>query len=143
MKKMKDTLGREEFNELLTIMVDDSVKDAVDLYKKLKPIFIPKHQDLADEFLLFLTAEQAYAVGQLIPFLIMTQMSKFLRNLELYFKDQPTQLRKVYKSLQDLNDTPEVNLERIKSTIVPLLKSNPLLCDSFLQIFLEESPTAT
>lgn len=143
MKKLKETLGLKEFKELLEVFIDDKVGDAVDLYRKLRPILIPDYQDLADEFLLFLTAEQACAVGQLIPFYIMNHMEKFLKNLELYFKDQPSQLRKVYKSLQDLSDTPDVNLKKIKSTILPLLKSNPLLCDSFLQMFLEESPTTT
>ncbi|XP_045475206.1 uncharacterized protein LOC123681057 [Harmonia axyridis] len=142
MKKLQETLDKEDFQILLELFNDEN-GDAVDLYKSLKPILCPKYQDLADEFLLFLTAEQASAVGQLIPFFIMNHMAKFLKNLEIYFRDQPSQLRKVYKNLQDLSDTPDVNLERIKSTILPLLKNNPLLCDSFLQIFLEETPTAT
>ncbi|XP_044745330.1 uncharacterized protein LOC123307178 [Coccinella septempunctata] len=143
MYKLEETLGPNEFGKIMKIFSNERISNAVDLYMKLNPILLPKYKDLADEFLLFLTAEQACAVGQLIPFFIMNHMAKFLRYLELYFKDQPAQLRKVYKTLQDLNDTPEVNLEKIKNAILPLLKSNPLLCDSFLQMFLEESPPAT
>ncbi|KAK9880592.1 hypothetical protein WA026_011832 [Henosepilachna vigintioctopunctata] len=67
-------------------------------------------------------------------------MAKFLRNLEVYFKDQPSQLRKIHKSLLEMQQTSNITLEKVKTVILPLLRGNPLLCDGFLQIFLEESP---
>ncbi|KAL3287114.1 hypothetical protein HHI36_001595 [Cryptolaemus montrouzieri] len=145
LEKLKETLEPNDYRkvEILCEDTDEKTGNAVDLYKKLRPILSPKYKDLADEFLLFLNAEQANAVGKLIPFFILNHMVKFLRNLEIYFKDQPSQLKKIYKSLLEFNDGTNASLDKVKSTILPLLRGNPLLCDCFLQIFIEESPTAT
>ncbi|KAI4468576.1 yy1 associated protein-related [Holotrichia oblita] len=67
-------------------------------------------------------------------------MSLFLRKLEMYFKGQPFQVKKIYRSVTELTDCVDVTMDRVKSTILPLLKGNKLLIDWFLQIFPCETP---
>lgn len=58
----------------------------------------------------------------------------------MYFKDQPMQLRKIYRSLTDLSASMDVSMDRVRNAILPLLKGNKLLTDWFLQIFPCERP---
>lgn len=113
----------------------------MDLYKNVTDILSPKYPDLTDEFLSFLTSSQAKAVGKLVPHIMINNMSLFLRKLEMYFKGQPFQVKKIYRSITELADCVDVTMERVKSTILPLLKGNKLLINWFLQIFPCEQPT--
>lgn len=119
---------------------DEKTDSSTDLYGKVESILRPKHPDLADEFLTFLTPAEAKAVGKLIPHFVLNNMSLFLRKLEIYFKDQPSHVRKIYRSLNELEACVDVTMENVKNTILPLLKGNKLLTDWFLQIFPKERP---
>lgn len=138
--KMRETLELDDYHKIMQILNDYDEGDAVELYKKMDKILRPKYIELADEFLLFLREKEASAVSQLIPWIRMNNRSKFLKKLEIYFKDQPAQLRKIYKCLTELSQDVNVSIEKIKSTLLPMFKGNAVLRDLFLQNFLAEQP---
>lgn len=137
---MRETLEMDDYHKIMQILNDYEEGDAVELYKKVDKILRPKYVELADELLLFLRNKEAAAVSQLIPWIRMNDRSKFLKKLETYFKDQPAQLRKIYKNLTELSQDPNVSMENIKSSLLPMFKGNALLTDLFLQSFLDEQP---
>ncbi|XP_056646341.1 uncharacterized protein LOC130451386 isoform X1 [Diorhabda sublineata] len=138
--KMRETLEIEAYHKIMQILNDYEEGDAIDLYRKIEPVLRVKYKDLADEFLLFLREREAAAVGRLIPWIRMNNRSKFLRKLEIYFKDQPSQLRKIYQCLTELSQAVGVSMEKIKTTLIPMFKGNAVLTDLFLQNFLDEPP---
>ncbi|XP_019876830.1 uncharacterized protein LOC109604740 isoform X2 [Aethina tumida] len=138
--KLRETLELDHYHKIMQILNEHEAGDAVDLYLKIMNVLRPQYNDLADEFLLFLRDREAAAVGQYIPWVKMSTRSKFLRKLEVYFKDQPAQLRKIFKSLTELSDCEDISIEKVKSTILPMLKGNAVLVDLFLQNFLNEPP---
>lgn len=140
--KVREQLDVDDYHKFMEILNnhDENNDSTVDLYKKIEAIFNSKHPDLRDEFLMFLTPLEAQSVGKLIPYFILRNMSLFLRKLEIYFKDQPSQVKKIYRSIGELTTCVDVTMERVKTTILPLLKGNKLLTDWFLQIFPSESP---
>lgn len=139
--KMRETLELDDYHKVMQILNDYKEGDAVELYRKIEKILLPKYVELADEFLLFLREKEAAAVNQLIPWIRMNNRSKFLKKLEIYFKDHPTQLRNIYKCLTELSQDPNVSIEKIKSTMLPMFKGNAVLTDLFLQNFLDEKPS--
>ncbi|CAH0551760.1 unnamed protein product [Brassicogethes aeneus] len=138
--KLRESLELEHYHQIMQILNDHETGDAVDLYKKVEKLLRPKYSDLADEFLLFLRDREAAAVGQLIPWIQMNTRSKFLKKLELFFKDQPAQLRKIFKCLTELSESVDVSMEKVKTTLIPMLKGNTVLVDLFLQNFMSEAP---
>lgn len=138
--KMRETLELDDYHKVMQILNDYEEGDAVGLYKKVEKVLRPKYVELADEFLLFLREKEAAGVLQLIPWIRMNNRSKFLRKLEIYFKDQPAQLRKIYKCLTELSQDVNVSLEKIKNILLPMFKGNAVLTDLFLQNFLDEQP---
>ncbi|CAH1164288.1 unnamed protein product [Phaedon cochleariae] len=138
--KMREKLEIEDYRKIIVILNDHDKGDAVDLYKKIEVILRPKYVELADEFLLFLRAKEAAAVDRLVPWIRMNNRAKFLKKLEIYFKDQPSQLKKVYTCLTELSQTQNHSSEKIKSSLLPMFKGNSLLSDLFLQNFLDEPP---
>lgn len=141
--KLQERLDIHEYHRLIEILnnFEENHDSVVDLYKSVNDILSPKYADLTDEFLSFLTSSQAKAVGKLVPHIMINNMSLFLRKLEMYFKGQPFQVKKIYRSVTELADCVDITMDRVKSTILPLLKGNKLLIDWFLQIFPCESPT--
>lgn len=137
---MRETLELDDYHKVMQILNDYEEGDAVELYRKMEKILRPKYIEIADEFLLFLREKEAAAVSQLIPWIRMNNKSKFLKKLEIYFKDQPAQLRKIYKCLTELSQDPSVQIEKINNTLLPMFKGNAVLTDLFLQIFLHEQP---
>ncbi|KAK9701167.1 Myb-like DNA-binding domain [Popillia japonica] len=121
--KLQERLDIHEYHRLMEIFnnFEENRDSVVDLYKSVNDILSPKYSDLTDEFLSFLTSSQAKAV-------------------EMYFKGQPFQVKKIYRSVTELTDCVDVTMDRVKSTILPLLKGNKLLIDWFLQIFPCENP---
>ncbi|KRT82144.1 hypothetical protein AMK59_3771 [Oryctes borbonicus] len=140
--KLQERLDIHEYHRLIDILsnFEENRDSVVDLYKNVNDILSPKYADLTDEFLSFLTSSQAKAVGKFVPHIMINNMSLFLRKLEMYFKGQPFQVRKIYRSITELADCLDVTMDRVKSTILPLLKGNKLLIDWFLQIFPCEQP---
>lgn len=140
--KARERLDSQDYHMLLEILNNftERTNNISHLYKQVEAILGEKHQDLMEEFLTFLTPAQAKDVGKLIPYYMLSNMSLFLRKLEIYFKEQPAQLRKIYRSLTDLSTCMNVTMDHVKNTILPLLKGNTLLTDWFLQIFPCEPP---
>lgn len=62
-------------------------------------------------------------------------MTRFIGKLNLFYQKQPAQIRKVLACLKELSEEENVNMEKIRSKICPLFKSNQLLADWFLQCF--------
>ncbi|XP_044264202.1 uncharacterized protein LOC123011021 [Tribolium madens] len=140
--KLHQTLSLDDFKQLINILshYDENSGQFVDLYKNVQSILFPKYKELSDEFLLFLTEIQAKKVGQLMPYFLMKDMHRFVNKLHTYFKDQPSQLKKVIKCISDLTENSDLTMENIKSTVLPLFKGNAALTDWFLQIFPYERP---
>lgn len=138
--KMRETLELDDYHKVMQILNDYEEGDGVGLYKKIEKILRPKYIELADEFLLFLREKESAAVSQLIPWIRMNNKSKFLKKLEIYFKDQPAQLRKIYKCLTELSQDNNVSIEKIKNCLLPMFKGNAVLIHLFLQNFLDEQP---
>ncbi|GJQ82884.1 hypothetical protein Trydic_g19327, partial [Trypoxylus dichotomus] len=140
--KLQERLDIHEYHRLIEILnnFEENRDSVVDLYKNVNDILSPKYADLTDEFLSFLTSSQAKAIGKLVPHIMINNMSLFLRKLEMYYKDQPFQVKKIYRSITELANCVDITMDRVKSTILPLLKGNKLLIDWFLQIFPCEQP---
>lgn len=138
--KLRESLDLEDYNKIMQMLNDFESGDAVDLYRDVQAILRPKYYELAEDFLFFLKEKEASAVGQLMPWLELQARVKFLRKLEVYLKDQPSQLKKIYNTMQDLAKSQDVTTEKIKTTIVPMLKGNAILMDFFLQNFRDERP---
>lgn len=112
----------------------------VELYRKLETVLHPKYSELLNEFLEFLSPTEAKAVGMLTQYYIYKNMSNFLRKLEIYFKDQPAHVKRIYRTLTEIAGHKDLTMDKIKSAMLPLLKGNRLLTDWFLQMFPEERP---
>lgn len=140
--KVQERLELHEYHRFMEILnvFDEKTGKATDLFLQVNKIFSPKYPELADEFLTFLTPVQAKSVGKLKPHFMLKNMSLFLQKLEIYFKDQPSQLRKIYRNLTELACCVDVTMDLVKNSILPLLKGNSLLTDWFLQIFPSEKP---
>lgn len=140
--KLQERLDIHDYHKLIEAFNEfDEVKNtAIELYNRVSTIFGNKYQDLAEEFLTFLTLAQAKSVGKLVPYLLLSNMSLFLHKLEIYFKEQPAHIKKIYKSLSELSEGVDVTMEKIKSVILPLLKGHNLLIEWFLQVFPCEKP---
>lgn len=119
---------------------DENSGQFLDLYKSVQSVLFPTYKELSEEFLLFLTEIQAQKVGQLMPYFIMKDMNRFMKKLQIYFKDQPSQMKKIIKCFSDLTENPDITMETIKTNVLPLFKGNAALTDWFLQIFPCERP---
>ncbi|KAF5275263.1 hypothetical protein FQA39_LY06923 [Lamprigera yunnana] len=139
--KVRDHLQPEKYECFMDVLNNFEGSTRIsELYNKIEEVMGEDHKDLMEEFLTFLTPTQARDIGKLIPYYMISNMSLFLQKLEIYFKEQPAQLRKIYKSLTYLTTCVNINMDLVKSTIVPLLKGNALLTDWFVQIFPCEPP---
>ncbi|XP_017777244.1 PREDICTED: uncharacterized protein LOC108563156 [Nicrophorus vespilloides] len=140
--KVRERLDLHEYHRFMEVLnnFDEMYDSVTDLYNKIENIISDKHPDILDEFLTFFTSLQAKSIGKLIPHLVMNNMALFLHKLEMIFKDQPSQVRKIYRCLTELVAMQNVSMDHVKSTILPLLKGNNLLIDWFLQIFPTEKP---
>ncbi|XP_055606490.1 uncharacterized protein LOC129754438 [Uranotaenia lowii] len=145
-EKVEETLlaenKRSEYEQFLDILqnFDDKEDHVPDLYRKIENLLVADHPELVDLFLTFLLPGQAAEVGKFFEHFILTSANDFLTKLNIYFAKQPSQIKKIYTSLNELSNEPDVTMEQIKSKIVPLLKGNQLLIDWFLQLFPPEKP---
>ncbi|XP_034235782.1 GON-4-like protein [Thrips palmi] len=126
-----------KFMELVNEL--DRTQSVTDLYHRVINLF-EEQPDLGEEFLLFLLPKQAIQCGKFMEHLALTEMSSFLRKLEVCFAKQPQQLRKVQASIVRLIETPDITLETVRSTILPLLRGNSYLVESFLGLLPSEQP---
>ena len=59
---------------------------------------------------------------------------------QIHFKDNVTQLKRVLKTLQQIQSSPSATINDIKTAVLPLLKGNLHLTQCFLQLFLDDPP---
>lgn len=102
---------------------------------------MPDNPELAEIFLTFLLPSEAALVGRFFEHFMATNMTTFISKLNVYFHKQPAQIRKVYNCLNELAEEKDINMEVIKSKIIPLLKGNQFLTEWFLQLFPSEPPS--
>lgn len=143
MKERLTPENPEDYNLFLATLSDhdESSNSVTDLYSKVTAILSPKHPDLCDELITFLTPSQAKQIEKLIPFNLQTRMANFLRKLEIQYSKQPAQIRKIYNTLTDfVKEEATPTMDAIKAAIFPLLKGNTILIDYFTQIFPNEKP---
>ncbi|XP_063919248.1 uncharacterized protein LOC135134483 isoform X2 [Zophobas morio] len=140
--KLRETLTVADFDKMVRILghYDESRGEFLQLFKNVQSILFPKYVELAEEFYLFLTKIQAQKIGQLMPYFLIKDMDRFIKKLHVYFKDQPSQLKKIIKCITDLSENPDITMDIIKTTVIPLFKGNAALTDWFLQIFPCERP---
>ncbi|KAK9873829.1 hypothetical protein WA026_002187 [Henosepilachna vigintioctopunctata] len=139
--KLKKTLQKADYIKVAYTFQKSYKKkfNAMNLYRILSPILKPKYQTLAEELLLFLDLELANAIGKLIPFLLTNHLDIFKTNIEAYFKHEPLLWRKIEESFLELDNKTFITLDRLKNTILPILRSHPLLCHNILEVFLKET----
>lgn len=138
--KVQERLDVADNNKFMQLLCDFEMDHSpLELVKNINAI-LTKYPELCEEFLAFLTPNQAHLLGKFVPYFMLTNMTLFLRKLEIYFKDQPSQVKKIYKSLEQLSECLNLTMEKIKTTILPLLKGNALLMEWFLQLFPTEKP---
>lgn len=138
--KLRETLELEDYYKVIQILTEFESGDVIDLYKNIQCVLRPKYAELAEEFLYFLKEKEAAALDQLIPWMEVQARVKFCHKLEIYFKDQPAQLKKIYNSLVEFSQMEDVTLEKVKNVLSLMLKGNPILIDLFLQNFKDERP---
>ncbi|XP_049963056.1 uncharacterized protein LOC126483869 isoform X1 [Schistocerca serialis cubense] len=140
--KVKETLeGKDSdtYQLFLEVLNDFGSKIATvpDLYRKVSSV-LHNYPDLVSEFVVFLLPEQAMQCGKLMEYLILTKMSNFFKRLEVYFKRQPQQLRKIYTALTLLSTQTNVTMNDVRSAVLPLLRGNSFLIESLLEIIPQE-----
>lgn len=139
-EKYKSEGKLEKFEEFVEILNNfDQKNDKVpDLYRKLEKLFLPDHPEFAETFISILLPGHAAQIGKFIEHRISTNMNTFCNKLNIYFKKQPAQTRRIYSCINELSNDTNVTMEMMKTKILPLLKGNQLLIDWFLQIFPSE-----
>ncbi|XP_055856678.1 uncharacterized protein LOC129919724 [Episyrphus balteatus] len=139
LKQSKRPEDCKKFNYILRSF--NPKKDKVsELYYKLEKLFVPDHPELAHVFLTFLLPHEAAAIGKFFEHFMYTNAGTFFSKLNVYFNKQPAQIRKIYACISELSNDPDVNVEKMKSKIFPLLKGNTFLIDWFTQLFSSEPP---
>lgn len=130
----------EKFEEFVDILNNfDQKNDKVpDLYRKLEKLFLPDHPEFAETFISILLPGHAVQIGKFIEHRTVTNMNTFCNKLNIFFKKQPAQTRRIYSCINELSNDTNVTMEMMKSKILPLLRGNQLLIDWFLQIFPSE-----
>lgn len=130
----------EKFEEFVEILNNfDQKNDKVpDLYRKLEKLFLPEHPEFAETFISILLPGHAAQIGKFIEHSIATNMNTFCNKLNIYFKKQPAQTRRIYACINELSNDTNVTMDTMKLKILPLLKGNQLLIDWFLEIFPSE-----
>ncbi|KAK6643204.1 hypothetical protein RUM43_004708 [Polyplax serrata] len=129
------------YHQFLDLICDFQVNQisVCDLYRKVKSLFIC-HTDLTEDFVAFLTPEQAVECGVFMEHLLLTSMSDFLNMIDIYFAKSPQQIKKIHSVLESLASQPNVNTEAVVNTVLPLLKGNPVLKDYFIHLLPDTRP---
>lgn len=96
---------------------------------------MPNYSELVDLFLTFLLPEHASEIGKFFEHFVLSNMANLLQKLKIHFKEQPAHIKKIYACLNDLSNEQNLTMDRLKAKVLPLLKSNSLLTDWFMQLF--------
>lgn len=128
----------QSFREILLLI--NTGEDPSKVYKMLESLLLPDYHDLLDQFLTFLSPKQAAKIGKFMEYFLATNMDKFVQMCQVYFSKQPGQMKKLCAALSDLSNNPTVTMDKVKNTILPLIRENKVLTDWFLQLFPTEKP---
>ena len=60
--------------------------------------------------------------------------------MQIHFNDNPSQLKRVLKTLQQVESSDVPTINDLKTSVLPLLKGNAHLTQTFLQLFLDDAP---
>ncbi|KAL0278504.1 UNVERIFIED_CONTAM: hypothetical protein PYX00_000315 [Menopon gallinae] len=111
----------------------------LELYKRIKQMF-SKYSDLDEDFVAFLTPQQAVECGVFLEHLLLTTMTDFLSMVDVYFSKSPQQVKKIHLALEKLSMRPSVTTDDVTNAILPLLKGNTVLQDYFLKLLPNGAP---
>lgn len=135
--------GKEDniYNQFLDLICNFQVNgvSVCDLYKEIRTLFAC-HTDLSEDFIAFLTPDQALECGVFMNHLLLTTMSDFLNLIDIYFAKSPQQIKKIHSVLESIATKPNITSEYVINTILPLLKGNPVLKDYFVQLLPDSRP---
>lgn len=130
------------FREFVTTLghFQSSSSSTLELYRKMERILGASHPDLMEEFVLFLSAEEAAQCGVSFQHFLYVRMREFFTKLKIHFKDSPSQLKRVLKTLQAVESSPSPRIGDLKSAVLPLVRGNAHLSLAFLQLFPDDAP---
>ncbi|KAG8258981.1 B cell differentiation [Homalodisca vitripennis] len=138
--KVKNQLDTEKWTQFVQELLEferRSDKQPAELYRRMQELLSP-HTELIDEFLGFLLPHQALEVNRFMDYLLLVKMKEFLRKLDMLLLKRQT--RQVFSALESLAVRSVVTISDVRATILPLLKSSPLLTNEFLQLLPGERP---
>ncbi|XP_054278921.1 uncharacterized protein LOC128997313 [Macrosteles quadrilineatus] len=141
-QKVKTRLDDEKWSQFVQELVSfeekpEGERKPVELYRKME-ILLSSHTDLIDEFLKFLLPHQALEVNRVMDFFSLDKMTEFFRKLNILLMKR--QVRQVHTALESLTSRQNVSLIDVKESILPLIKSSPLLTNLFLGLLPGERP---
>ncbi|PIK61606.1 putative GON-4-like protein [Apostichopus japonicus] len=130
----------EKYLKLLHYFQDftaDSKQGLVDLCEKVFTL-LEDHPKLILQFTAFLPLSTARELKRLQESLEFVKVRLFLRQVEVYFSKQQTHYHKIINTILEWDEDKLVNAGMLKKNILPLLKGQPQLLQSFLSLFTEE-----
>ncbi|KAM9294617.1 GON-4-like protein, partial [Gastrophryne carolinensis] len=117
-------------------------KTAMDLYESLRPLLQDWPQLLKD-FAAFLPPEQALECGLFEEQQAFEKSRRFLRQLEICFLENPMHHQKIIKLLQSCAECPLMEMEKLKTQMLQLLRGHHHLQEEFSLFFEQLRPPAS
>ncbi|KAK2721438.1 hypothetical protein QYM36_003659, partial [Artemia franciscana] len=113
-------------------------RGALELYRQVIAI-LKGHDDLSNEFISFLTPEEAQQCGKLFEKSLFDRMRDFFAVLMSYFKGQHSHVQRIISTLAKLQES-KPPMEKVKGEIIPLLRGHVYLENLFLSLMPDEEP---
>lgn len=129
-----------KYVELLNYFKDfseDSNQGLVDLCEKVFTL-LEDHPKLILQFTAFLPLSTARELKRLQESLEFVKVRLFLRQVEVYFSKQQSHYQKIISTILDWEEDQLPPAAMLKENILPLLKGQPQLLQSFLCLFADE-----
>uniref|UniRef100_A0A2R5LG34 Putative histone deacetylase complex sin3 component n=2 Tax=Ornithodoros turicata TaxID=34597 RepID=A0A2R5LG34_9ACAR len=139
LQKVQEVLqdDNETFQRFMRIVDDHDFlsndRSAAQVFEQVSEVFA-KYPELVDGFVSFLLPEQAVECGKFTEYLIFSKIRLFLRKLEVHFSQQPQQLQRILKTLNQVQRQPDLTAETLCSMLQPLLRGQSHLLDEFLKL---------
>ncbi|XP_074540005.1 GON-4-like protein isoform X2 [Halichoeres trimaculatus] len=114
-------------------------QEVILLFRKLRCI-LGDRTDLLRDFAAFLLPEQALQCGLFQEQQAFDRSRRFLRQLEISFRDNPSHYQKIIKALQTGPDLSPTSIQELKAQMATLLKGHTHLQNEFWVFFDELRP---